>query len=257
MQTSTDPNQQQAVYDNSIYRPLTTQERFTTTITLAPERAERIRATYRYLCISVVAGMAGGWLGYQIEPWVEFMFTWPGWIMAMILLNTIPGIALKASRSSPMTAVGALAATGFMFGMVLAPLIFVAMLLSRGMLGPNLPQQALVITAVIFAAITAYVMKSGRHYSAPRGLMVGIFFAIVGAILVNGIFLHSGLAGTLVSAAIGIFGALTLVYATSSVLHDPEFDDPVYGAMVLFAGLFHVFQAVLHLLLSIAGGSRD
>lgn len=239
------------------YRPLSTQERLWTTISLSPDRAELIRATYRYLCISCAAAMAGGWVGYQLEPWVQFMCTWPGWITAMILINILPNLALRFSRSDPMKASLALAADGFVSGMVLAPLIFIAMILSVGSLGPNLVQQALVITAVIFGAVTFAVYKSGQHYSAPRAMMMGIFFAIAGAILINGVFLHSGLVGTLITAGIGIFGTMTLVYSTSGVLHDPEYDNPVYGAVTLFAGLFMVFQAVLRILMMFAGGRRD
>lgn len=255
-QAPTEPNRP-ASAEPQLYQPLTTRERFLTTITLQQERAELIASTYRYLIISVVAAMAGGYVGSHFMPWIEFMFTWPGWITAMLLLNGIPALAMKFSRSTPMVAVGMLALDGFMGGMVLAPLLFLAMVLSSGMTGPNLPQQALVITAVVFAAVTGYVMKAGRHYSAPRGMMCGIFFAVVGAVLINSLWLHSGLVGTLVSAAIGIFGVLILIYATSSVLHDPEYDNPVYGALTLFAGLFNVFQAVLRILMMFAGGDRD
>ena len=44
-----------------------------------------------------------------------------------------------------------------------------------------------------------------------------------------------------------------LVNATSQVLNNPEYDEPVAGALMLFAGLFNVFVAILHLLLVFAG----
>ena len=53
--------------------------------------------------------------------------------------------------------------------------------------------------------------------------------------------------------AIGIFGVFILVNATSQVLNNPEYDQPVVGALMLFAGLFNVFVAIIHLLLAFAG----
>jgi FtsH-binding integral membrane protein len=39
------------------------------------------------------------------------------------------------------------------------------------------------------------------------------------------------------------------VYATSEVLHNPDADSPIPGALILFAGLFNVFVAILNILL--------
>jgi FtsH-binding integral membrane protein len=37
------------------------------------------------------------------------------------------------------------------------------------------------------------------------------------------------------------------------VLNSPEYDEPVGGALMLFAGLFNVFVAILHLMLAFSG----
>lgn len=233
----------------------TSQDKLWTTITMGPDRAEMIRATYRYLIISCVAALAGGWLGSHWEGWLKFAFTTPGWIMLIIAINVIPMIAMRFSRAEPMVAVGMLALDGFVSGLALSPLVFLGMYFSRGMVGPSLVDQALVITAVIFAAVTGYIFTSRKTYSAPRGLMVGMFFAITGAIVLNMFFMNSLLA-TVITAGIGIFGVLTLVYATSKVLLDPEYDNPVYGALALFASLFNIFQAVLRILIILSAGGR-
>jgi FtsH-binding integral membrane protein len=57
----------------------------------------------------------------------------------------------------------------------------------------------------------------------------------------------------LISGAIGIFGVFILVNTTSQVLNNPEYDEPTMGALMLFAGLFNVFVAIIHLLLIFTG----
>ena len=78
--------------------------------------------------------------------------------------------------------------------------------------------------------------------------MLGISISIIAAIVLNG-FLNIGLLGMLIAAGIGIFGVCILVYATSDVLHNPSADSPIPGALILFAGLFNVFVAILNILL--------
>jgi FtsH-binding integral membrane protein len=62
-------------------------------------------------------------------------------------------------------------------------------------------------------------------------------------------FLNIGVLGILIAAGIGILGVFILVYATSDVLNNPEADSPIPGALILFAGLFNVFVAILNILL--------
>lgn len=58
---------------------------------------------------------------------------------------------------------------------------------------------------------------------------------------------HPDLIGT--DRGYPLFGVLNLVYTTSNILHNPEADSPIAGALMLFAGLFNVFVAALDILL--------
>ena len=104
------------------------------------------------------------------------------------------------------------------------------------------------MTLIVFAVVTMFVMSSGRTFSAPRGLMLGIFVSIAAAVVLN-MFLNIGFLGILIAAGIGIMGVFILVYATSAVLNSSDADSPIPGALALFAGLFNVFVAVLNILL--------
>jgi FtsH-binding integral membrane protein len=85
--------------------------------------------------------------------------------------------------------------------------------------------------------------------------MTGLFFSIIGAVVLNG-FLNIGVLGILISFAVGAFGVFVLVFSTSTVLNTPDADSPIPGALMLFAGVFNVFVATLNILLRLVGGGR-
>ena len=212
------------------------------TTPLTSARAETIKKTYMLLGLSVAGALCGGYVGAQSDTLVELFTCWIGWIMAMLLLNLIPRVAV-AARHNPVLGVSALLADGFVSGLVLAPILRIASYYAPGTI-----QIAMLMTIVVFASVTVFVMASNRTFSAPRGLMMGIAISIVAAMVLNA-FLNIGLLGILVAAGIGIFGVCILVYATSDVLHNPYADSPIPGALILFAGLFNVFVAILNILL--------
>ncbi|MFN7975559.1 MAG: Bax inhibitor-1 family protein [Acidobacteriota bacterium] len=167
----------------------------------------------------------------------------------MILLNAIPYVAMAARRNAAM-GVSVLVADGFVSGLVLAPILFMA-----SVVAPMIVPAALLLSGMVFAAVTVYVFTAERTFSAPRGLMVGMFASILGAIVLNS-FLHIGALGILIAAAIGIMGVLALIYATSGILSNPMASSPIPGALMLFAGLFNVFVAILNILLRLQSSSR-
>lgn len=232
------------------YRPeMTTMERLTATTQLSATQASVIKQTYLLFGVSVFCAMAGGYIGATSETIVRLFSNWLGWILAMVALNVIPIIAIKA-RHNPALGVSALVFNGFFAGIVISPLLYVATVVA-----PSLIVAALAITGMVFLGVTGYVFMSGRTFAAPRGLMVGIMVSIIGAVVLNS-FLNIGWLGILVSAGIGIFGVLVLVYSTSGVLNSPDADSPIPGALSLFAGTFNVFVATLNILLRLLGGGR-
>ncbi|HMF78087.1 MAG TPA: Bax inhibitor-1 family protein [Bryobacteraceae bacterium] len=224
-------------------------DKLTGTIPLSVRQAAVIKQTYLLFGLSVVSALAGGYIGATSETLARFFSGWVGWIVAILILNAVPRIAI-AARHNPVLGTGALVADGFLSGIAMSPLLWVA---SR--IAPVLILVALMITAFVFIGVTAYVMVSGRSFSAPRGLMAGLFFSIIGAVILNS-FLHIGFIGILISVAIGALGVFILVFSTSSVLRSPDADSPIPGALMLFAGVFNVFVATLNILLRVFGGDR-
>ena len=144
----------------------------------------------------------------------------------------------------------ALVGDGFISGIALSPLLWIARLLA-----PQLIFVALGITGFVFIGITLYVMTTRHAFSAPRGLMTGLFFALIGTMILNS-FLHIGFVGILIGLGIGALGVFTLVYSTSAILRSPDADSPIPGALMLFAGVFNVFVATLNILLRVLNGGR-
>jgi modulator of FtsH protease len=212
------------------------------TIELSPARAETIRKTYLLLGLSVGGAICGGYLAAQSDALVGLFSGWLGWILAMLLLNGIPRVAI-AARHNPVWGVTALLGNGIVSGVVLAPILRIASYYAPGTI-----QIAMLMTVIVFGCVTLFVMSSHRTFSAPRGLMLGISVSIIAAMVLNA-FLNIGMLGMLIAAGIGIFGVCILVYATSDVLHNPDADSPIPGALILFAGLFNVFVAILNILL--------
>jgi modulator of FtsH protease len=219
------------------------------TTALTAQSAVMVKQTYLLFGLAVASAMAGGYVGATSETLARFFSTWVGWIAALLLLNVVPRIAI-AVRHNHQLGVAALVGDGFLSGIALSPLLFVARLYA-----PSLIFVALFITGFVFLGVTMYVMSAKRTFSAPRGLMVGLFFSIIGAVILNS-FLNIGFVGILIAVAIGALGVFTLVYATSGVLRSPGVDSPIPGALLLFAGVFNIFVATLNILLRVLNGGR-
>jgi modulator of FtsH protease len=219
------------------------------TTVLTASQAAVIKQTYALFGIAVVAAMAGGYVGATTPAIVQFFSSWIGWIVAMIGLNFVPRIAMSA-RGNPALGTAALVFDGFFAGICLAPILWFASLKA-----PEMILAALAITAIVFLAITGYVFMSGRTFSAPRGLMIGLFFSVIGAMILNS-FLQISLLGILIAAGIGAVGVIALVTSTSAILQSGDADSAIPGALALFAGVFNVFVATLNILLRLFGGGR-
>jgi modulator of FtsH protease len=224
-------------------------DRMSATTVLTAAQAAVIKQTYALFGVAVVAAMAGGFVGATTPVIVHFFSSWVGWIIAMIGLNFVPRIAMSARGNSAL-GTAALVFDGFFAGLCLAPILWFASIKA-----PVMISAALGITAIVFLAITGYVFTSGRTFSAPRGLMIGLFFSLIGAIVLNG-FLNIGFLGILIAVGIGAVGVIALVTSTSAILQSGDADTAIPGALALFAGVFNVFVATLNILLSLFGGDR-
>jgi len=130
----------------------------------------------------------------------------------MLSLNLFPRVAV-AARHNPVWGVTALLADGFVSGSVLAPI---------------LPDREPVLAWNDSDCDANDLDRLWRRHDVRDVVELDVFSAAR---------THAGM---LIAAGIGIFGVCILVYATSSVLYNPDADSPIPGALILFAGLFNV-----------------
>lgn len=229
---------------------MTATEKLFGTTTLDERQAAIAKKTYLLLSLSVAGAIAGGYVGVTNESLAMFFGSGVGWITAFIMINLIPYIALWASARNQMLGLIALAADGFLSGLAVSPLLYLATYIA-----PQMIPAAGGVTVAVFLAVTGYMLVTRDRFVAPNGLLAGIIASVFAAVILNSLFLHSGAFGVICSIGVGIFGVITLVYATSDVLNNPNFDSPVRGALMLFASLFNIFVSTLRVLLSFS--SRD
>lgn len=209
-------------------------------------RSATIKKTYMLLSLSVMTAVFGGYIG-ATTPAIRGLFSsWVGWILAMVVLSVLPMVAMAMRHKGPLGFI-ALLADGFVAGLFLGPILYMAQTYFQG----PIIASAGIITGIVFAAVTGFIMTTGKRFRAGRGIMVGMFFSILGVVVLN-MFLQMTWLSALIAGGLGIFGVFILMHATSEVLHNPEADSPIPGALMLFSGLFNVFVSALHLLMFFA-----
>src|SRR5258708_16423567 len=198
------------------YRPnVSVWGKLTGTIPLTGAQPAVIKQTYLLFGLSVICALAGGYVGATSETLAQFFSGWIGWIVAILLLNAVPRIAI-AVRHNPVLGVTALVFDGFVSGIAISPLLYVASLVA-----PVLILAALMITGFVFIGVTAVVMTSGRTFSAPRGLMAGMVFAIIRGVILNS-FLRIRLLVMLISFPLRAFRLCRPVVSPRSPFDHPR-----------------------------------
>lgn len=226
------------------HEELTLTEKLTRKVEVSPDRALLMRKSYTLLGLAAFGMGVGGYIGVN-TPFILNLFTgWIGWIIAMVALNAVPPIAMKFKDNPPMGTL-MLFVDGMVAGLVLSPMLYIAQMMS----GYQIVTSAALVTLAVFLGVTIFVQVSGTRWAPSRALYFGIFAGIAGAVVLN-MFMGLGFIGMLIAVGIGVLGVMALVSATSEVLHNPDISTPVPGALMLFAGVFMVFQAALHLIMS-------
>ena len=113
----------------------------------------------------------------------------------------------------------ALVGDGFVSGLVLAPVLHMSSIFA-----PDIVPAALILTTLMFAGVSVSVMITKVQYSAPKGLMMGLFFALADITILN-MFLKIGFLGILIACGIGVSGVFILINGTSQVLNSPDYDE--------------------------------
>lgn len=218
--------------------------------TLEIDEADRIhvvRRAYGYLILCIACAAAGGYFATHVPALVDFLSRPIGYMVGLVIINITPQLAIWASKRDnwPLRLL-TLGLNGFLTGVAMSPLLFLA---SRH--APGALPLAAMLSAGAFGLITLLVLVMGAHFIAlALTLMVVTLVGLLGAVLMA--LFHVPLLPAALSLVFILFGAVQLILATGLLLTSDElgeeFSEPVVAALLLYAGMFHIFQGILSLL---------
>jgi len=196
-----------------------------------------IKKVYGLLTVSLVFAAAAAYIGKS--------FITPGMMFVMFILQFAMIFVVQAVRHKP--GINLLALFGFttLSGLTLAPVILVY----------ELPviQDALVLTVVIFGALTAYVMGSKRDFSFMGGFLFVGLIAILAGSLLNVFFFQNAAMEFVVSVGGVILFSGFILYDTSNILRRYDVEDYTSATLSLYLDILNLFLFLLRLL----SGSRN
>jgi len=201
-----------------------------------------LRNTYMLLSATLLfsAAMAGVSIALRL-PSFGLLVTIGGMFGLLFLTRKL--------SNSPAGIISVFAFTGFM-GLTLGPLL--SLYLETIPNGGELILTALGATGVIFFALSAYVLKTGKDFSFLGGfLMVGLIGVVV--VMLVGWFLVDLSAYQMVisSVVVLLMGGLIL-FDTSRIIHGGE-TNYIMATISLYLSIYNMFIHLLFLL----GGSRN
>lgn len=133
--------------------------------------------------------------------------------------------------------------TGFM-GLTLGPILsaYVAALPNGG----ELVMTSLGVTGLLFAGLSAYVLKTGRDMSFMGGFLTVGLFGLLGVILV-GLFVDLSAFQMAISTAVVVLMAGCILYETSAIIHGGQ-TNYILATVSLYVSLYNIFLNLLALL---------
>jgi modulator of FtsH protease len=200
-----------------------------------PERMAFLRKVYGLLTLSLLTATAGAFFGQALNP---------GLMLPLFIVELVLIFFAMAVRRKPGWNVVALFAFTTVSGITLGPVMLVY---SLGAI-----QEALLLTVVIFGALTLYVVMSKKDFSFLGGFLItGLVVVIIGSLL--NAFLFQSPAGEFVLSAGGVvlFSGFIL-YDTSNILRYYDVEDYTSATLALYLDILNLFLFLLRLL-----GNRD
>lgn len=120
-----------------------------------------------------------------------------------------------------------------------------------GVAGPGLIMEALGATALVFFALSGYVLTTKKDFSFMGGfLMVGLVVVIVAAIA--NIFFAVPAVSLAISAAIVFIMSGLILFDTSRIVNGGE-TNYIRATVSLYLNIYNLFTAILHLLGAFGG----
>ena len=215
------------------------------------ERVSFYQKTYAHVAGGVLLFIMFEYLLFQSETVVEFMLSMTQgyrWLIMlggfMLITNYAESSAMKTSNRN--TQYLAYVLYIFAEALIFIPLIAIAALYMAT--GPEILNQAAIVTLALFSGLTAVVFVTRKDFSFLRtGLTIGFFIAI--GLVVAGTLFGFNL-GLWFSVGMCLLAGGSILYQTSNLIHKFGIEDYVPASLGLFASLMLLFWYVLQLFIS-------
>lgn len=146
-------------------------------------------------------------------------------------------------RNSAAGIAAVFALTGFM-GLTLGPMLSAYMRAVPN--GGELVMTSLGVTGLLFAGLSAYVVKSRRDMSFMGSFLTVGMFGLLGVILI-GLFVDLSAFQMAISSAVVLLMAGCILYETSAIIHGGQ-DNYILATVSLYVSIYNIFVHLLALL---------
>lgn len=209
-----------------------------------------LRNTYLLLAISLIPTLFGAVLGVQMN--FGFMRASP--IMSAIaMMAVIYGLffAIEKNRDSGL-GVGLLLLTTFVMGVLLGPILQVALSLANG---GQLITIAAGGTSLVFFVMAAIASTTKKDLSGlSKFLTVGVVVLML-AVVAN-IFFQLPVLHLAISAGFVLFSSLMILWQINELVRGGE-TNYVSATLTLYVSIYNLFTSLLQILMALSGNSRD
>lgn len=208
-----------------------------------------LRNTYALLGMTMIPTVIGAMVGMSIN--FSFLFAASPIVAFIGIMVAVYGMSwLVAKNANNAAGVWLLFGFTFMMGLLLGPILQVALSLSNG---PQLIGLAAGGTAASFLTLAAVASNTKRDFSyLGKFLMIG-FVLVILAILANFFFQVPALSLT-ISAIVVLLMAGFILYQINQVVRGGE-TNYVMATLSIYISLHNMFSHLLHLLMALMGNN--
>ena len=199
------------------------------------ERLAFLKKVYGLLALSLLSATLGALFGQRLSP---------GLMLPLFIAEIALIFFAMAVRRKPVWNVVALFAFTTVSGLTQGPVTLVY--------GVQAVEQSLLLTVLIFGALTLYVMTSKRDFSFMAGFLItGLVVVLIGTLL-NAFFFQSPATEFIISGAGVLLFSGFILYDTSNILRHYEVEDYTSATLALYLDILNLFLFLLRFL-----NSRD
>ena len=215
------------------------------------DRVAFYKKTYAHVAGGVLVFIIFEWLLLQSDAVVDFALSMTQGIRWLLMLGGFMLVTTYAEKMTMKTqdktkqylAYGLyIFAQAFIF----VPMIYIAAIYMES--GPELLNQAAIVTLALFTGISAVVFVTGKDFSFMKTGLTIAFFIALGLIIAGTIFGFN--LGLWFSVAMCLLAGGSILYQTSNLVHKYSEEDYIPASLGLFASLMLLFWYVLQIFMS-------